>query len=294
MTVDEYIQKLTLEEKAALLQGWSTWTTREVKRLGIPAIFLSDGPHGLRKQAGTGDHLGLNASIPSTCFPTAATMANSWDTELGEELGRALGEEAAANDVNMVLGPGLNMKRSPLCGRNFEYYSEDPILAGRTAAAVTRGVQSKPGCGVTIKHFACNNQEDNRMGVDCRVSPRALREIYLLGFEIAVRNAAPKAIMTSYNVLNGVHTPNRRDLCTTVPREEWGFDGIIMTDWATTTPDGGSSPWMCAEVGNDLIMPGLPCDTEDIRKAVQSGQLSEEAVRSCAGRLIDLIAEFSK
>ena len=132
------------------------------------------------------------------------------------------------------------------------------------------------------------------MGVDCRVSPRALREIYLLGFEIAVRNAAPKAIMTSYNVLNGVHAPNRRDLCTTVPREEWGFDGIIMTDWATTTPDGGSSPWMCAAVGNDLIMPGLPCDTEDIRRAVQSGQLSEEAVRTCAGRMIDLIAEFSK
>ena len=139
MTVDEYIQKLTLEEKAALLQGWSTWTTREVKRLGIPAIFLSDGPHGLRKQAGTGDHLGLNASIPSTCFPTAATMANSWDTELGEELGRALGEEAAANDVNMVLGPGLNMKRSPLCGRNFEYFSEDPYLAGKMAAAYIRG-----------------------------------------------------------------------------------------------------------------------------------------------------------
>ena len=132
------------------------------------------------------------------------------------------------------------------------------------------------------------------MGVDCRVSPRALREIYLLGFEIAVRNAAPKAIMTSYNIVNGVHTPNRRDLCTTVPREEWGFDGIIMTDWATTTPDGGSSPWRCAEAGNDLIMPGLPCDVEDIRKAVQSGELSEEAVRTCAGRLIDLIAEFSK
>ena len=211
-----------------------------------------------------------------------------------EQVGGLIGREMKELGVTLWLAPGMNIHRNPLCGRNFEYYSEDPILAGRTAAAVTRGVQSRPGCGVTIKHFACNNQEDNRMGVDCRVSPRALREIYLLGFEIAVRNAAPKAIMTSYNVLNGVHTPNRRDLCTTVPREEWGFDGIIMTDWATTTPDGGSSPWMCAAVGNDLIMPGLPCDTEDIRRAVQSGQLSEEAVRACAGRMIDLIAEFSK
>ena len=132
------------------------------------------------------------------------------------------------------------------------------------------------------------------MGVECRVSPRALREIYLLGFEIAVRNAAPKAIMTSYNKVNGVHAPNRRDLCTTVPREEWGFDGIIMTDWATTTPDGGSSPWMCTEAGNDLIMPGLNCDVKDIHRAVKEGQLSEEAIRTCAGRMIDLIAEFSK
>ena len=204
-----------------------------------------------------------------TAFPVGTLIAQTWDTGCMEAFGQAVAEEMAEFRVDLWLAPGMNIQRNPLCGRNFEYYSEDPILAGRTAAAVTRGVQSKPGCGVTIKHFACNNQEDNRMGVDCRVSPRALREIYLRGFEIAVKTAAPKAIMTSYNKVNGVHAPNRRDLCTTVPREEWGFDGIIMTDWATTTPDGGSSPWMCAEAGNDLIMPGLNCDVKDIRRAAR-------------------------
>ena len=158
MNIKEKIDLLTLEEKAALLQGWSTWTTWDGSKKGIPPIFLSDGPHGLRKQAGAGDHLGLNASIPATCFPTAATMANSWDAELGEELGKALGEEAAANDVHMVLGPGLNMKRSPLCGRNFEYFSEDPYLAGKMGAAYVRGIQSK-GAAACPKHFAVNSRE---------------------------------------------------------------------------------------------------------------------------------------
>lgn len=291
------------------------------EKYGIRSLITADGPAGLRlqqryevcRETGKTYALGVYGSLENgflepmvhhenadvyyqycTAFPVGTLIAQTWDADCMEAFGQAVAEEMAEFRVDLWLAPGMNIQRNPLCGRNFEYYSEDPILAGRTAAAVTRGVQSRPGCGVTIKHFACNNQEDNRMGVDCRVSPRALREIYLLGFEIAVRNAAPKAIMTSYNVVNGVHAPNRRDLCTTVPREEWGFDGIIMTDWATTTPDGGSSPWMCAEVGNDLIMPGLPCDVEDIRKAVQSGQLSEEAIRSCAGRMIDLIAEFSK
>ena len=174
MELETILQTLTLEEKAALLQGWTTWTSREVKRLGIPSIFLSDGPHGLRKQEGAGDHLGLNASVPATCFPTAATMANSWDPALGEELGRALGEEAAAHGVHVVLGPGLNIKRSPLCGRSFEYFSEDPYLSGKMAAAYVRGIQSA-GPSACPKHFAVNSQELRRMCVDSVVDERTLR-----------------------------------------------------------------------------------------------------------------------
>ena len=176
MNVKELLSKLTLEEKAALLQGKTMWTTWDIPRVGLPSIFLSDGPHGLRKQAGPADNLGLNESIPATCFPTAATMANSWDPQLGEELGEYLGAEAAANDVNILLGPGLNIKRSPLCGRNFEYFSEDPYLAGKMAAAYIRGIQSK---GVTAcpKHFAANSQELRRMSTDSVVDERTLREI---------------------------------------------------------------------------------------------------------------------
>ena len=188
----------------------------------------------------------------------------------------------------------MNIQRNPLCGRNFEYYSEDPMLAGAAAAAVTAGVQSQVGCGVTIKHFAGNNQEDNRMGVDSRISPRALREIYLRNFEIAVKTAKPKAIMTSYNLINGVHSANSRELCTTVAREEWGFNGIIMSDWNTTVPEDGSTPWKCAAAGNDIIMPGNPQDSQNIRQAVKDGLLSEEAIRACAGRIIDLATELSE
>lgn len=178
MKIQEIIGKLTLEEKAALLQGWTTWTTREIKHLDVPAMFLSDGPHGLRKQAEKGDHLGLGASVPATCFPTAATMANTWNPALGEALGKALGEEAAASRVHMVLGPGLNIKRSPMCGRDFEYFSEDPYLAGKMAAAYVRGIQST-GAAACPKHFAVNSQELRRMSMNSVVDERALREIYL-------------------------------------------------------------------------------------------------------------------
>ncbi|MCI5485833.1 MAG: glycosyl hydrolase, partial [Clostridiales bacterium] len=219
MSVDAYIQKLTLEEKAALLQGWSTWTTWDGSKKGIPAIFLADGPHGLRKQAGAGDHLGLNASVPATCFPTAATMANSWDETLGEELGRALGEEAAANDVHVVLGPGLNMKRSPLCGRNFEYFSEDPYLAGKMGAAYVRGIQ-RNGASACPKHFAVNSQELRRMAMDSVVDERTLREIYLTAFEIAVKEGGAKAIMSSYNQVNGTYANENAHLLTEILRGE--------------------------------------------------------------------------
>lgn len=291
------------------------------KKYGVKALITADGPAGLRLRQsyevnritdrvydvsvfGSLENGFLepmehhkNADVYyqyCTAFPVGTALAQTWDVSLMCRFGEAVAEEMEEFRVDLWLAPGLNIQRNPLCGRNFEYYSEDPVLSGITAGAVTLGVQSRPGCGVTLKHFACNNQEDNRTGVDCRVSQRTLREVYLRNFEIAVKTAAPKAIMTSYNLINGVHTPNRRDLCTTVVREEWGFDGILMTDWATTTPECGSIPWMCAAAGNDLIMPGLPCDMEDIRRAVRDGRLSEEAVRTCAGRMIDLIAEFTR
>ena len=198
MKHEELLLKLTLEEKAALLSGKTVWQTRDIPRFKIPSVFLSDGPHGIRRQAGSGDHLGLNASLKATCFPTAAAIANSWDPELGEEIGKALGEEAAAQNVNIVLGPGLNIKRSPLCGRNFEYFAEDPYLAGKMAAAYIRGIQSQ-GVYACPKHFAVNSQEERRMAMNAVVDERTLREIYLTGFEIAVREGNAKAIMTSYN-----------------------------------------------------------------------------------------------
>ena len=191
--------------------------------------------------------------------------------------------------VDLWLAPGMNIQRNPLCGRNFEYFSEDPLLTGVLAAAVTQGVQSRPGCGVTIKHFACNNQEDNRMGVDACISEKALREIYLRGFEIAVKESAPAAVMSSYNLLNGVHAANSRDLCTVLAREEWGFQGVIMSDWNTTVPADGSIPWKCAAAGNDIIMPGNIRDDENIRQAYMRGELTEETIRECAGRIIALV-----
>ena len=271
MEINEYIQQLKLEEKAALLQGWSTWTTREVKRLGIPAIFLSDGPTGLRKQAGAGDHLGLNASVPATCFPTSATMANSWDLELGEQLGQALGEEAAANDVHVVLGPGLNMKRSPLCGRNFEYFSEDPYLAGKMAAAYIKGIQSK-GPSACPKHFAVNSQELRRMAMDSVVDERTLREIYLTGFEIAVQEGHAQSIMSSYNMVNGEYANENYHLLTEILRNEWGFDGFVVTDWG-----GDNEHTEGVRAGSNLVMPvpGPGCAI-GLVEDVKAGKISEK------------------
>ena len=221
-------------------------------------------------------------------------MAQSWNRQLLKEFGEMIAEEMEKFGVNLWLAPGMNIHRNPLCGRNYEYYSEDPYLTGMLAAAVTRGVQSKPGCGVTIKHFACNNQEDNRMGVDSRVSERALREIYLRGFEIAVKEGNPVSIMTSYNLVNGVHAANSKDLCVTVARKEWGFDGAIMSDWNTTVPEDGSTPWKCAAAGNDIIMPGNPDDDKNILQAYKEGKLTEEEIRSCAEHLITMISRVNQ
>ena len=224
----------------------------------------------------------------ATGIPIGTLLAQSFDPELLERVGAMVGGEMQEFGVAWWLAPGLNIHRNPLCGRNFEYYSEDPLVAGVMAAAITRGVQSVPGVGTTIKHYACNNQEDNRLGSNSVVSERALREIYLRGFEIAVKSSQPMCIMTSYNLINGLHTPNSRDLNTVVARGEWDFKGIIMTDWTTTTA-GGSSPHGCALAGNDLIMPGHGIDVEDIKAALASGDLPRETARECCARLFEVI-----
>ena len=285
----DLLEKMTIEEKAAILSGKTVWETRNVDRLGIPSIFCSDGPHGIRKQAGEGDHLGLNESIPATCFPTAATIANSWDESLGEEIGKALGEEANVQNVNVLLGPGLNIKRSPLCGRNFEYFSEDPYLAGKMAASYVRGIQSQ-GVSACPKHFAVNSQELRRMATDSVVDERTLREIYLTGFEIAVKEGHAKAIMSSYNQVNGEYANENKHLLQDILRDEWGFDGIVITDW------GGSNDHVKGvAAGSNLEMPapGLG-SAREILEAVEQGTLSMKELDSCVDQMLDAILTLSR
>lgn len=278
------IEKMTLEEKTAVLSGKNTWETRAVKRLEIPSIALSDGPHGIRKQAGAGDHLGLNASLPATCFPTAATIANSWDEGLGEALGQALGEEAAAQGVDILLGPGLNIKRSPLCGRNFEYFSEDPYLAGKMAASYVRGIQSR-GVHACPKHFAVNSQELRRMAMNAVVDERTLREIYLTGFEIAVKEGGARSIMTSYNQVNGTYANENKHLLQDILRGEWGFGGLVVTDWG-----GSNSHTAGVEAGSDLEMPSPGLDSaRELAAAVLEGRLAEDDLDSCVDRLLEAV-----
>ena len=284
---------MTLEEKAGMCSGLDFWHLKEVEHLGIPKVMVSDGPHGLRKQDEKGDHLGINDSIKAVCFPPAVLSACSFDRSLMEAMGETIGREAQANDVSVVLGPAVNIKRSPLCGRNFEYYSEDPLLAGMMAAAMTLGVQKVPGCGTTIKHFACNNQEDNRMGSDSILSERALREIYLKGFEIAVKDAQPMSIMTSYNLINGVHAANCYDTCTKAARDEWGFAGAIMTDWTTTNVQiqGECTAAGCMRAGNDMVMPGLPEDHENIKKELADGTLTMAELKRCIYNTVNIVLQ---
>ena len=287
------VSQMTLEEKAGMCSGLDFWHLKSVERLGIPEVMVSYGPHGLRKQDDKGDHLGMNDSIKAVCFPPAALSACSFDRELMESMGETIGREAQANDVSVVLGPAVNIKRSPLCGRNFEYYSEDPLLAGMMAAAMTLGVQKVPGCGTTIKHFACNNQEDNRMGSDSILSERALREIYLKGFEIAVKDAQPMSIMTSYNLINGVHAANCYDTCTKAARDEWGFAGAIMTDWTTTNVQiqGECTAAGCMRAGNDMVMPGLPEDHENIKKELADGTLTMAELKRCIYNTVNIVLQ---
>ncbi len=269
----EMIGKMTLEEKASLLSGGGLFRSKEIERLGIPAMNFADGPHGVRKQAGSNDHLGLNASLPATCYPTASAIANSWDEGLAEELGSYLGKEASSQGVNMLLGPGLNIKRSPLCGRNFEYFSEDPYLSGKIAAAFIRGMQSE-GISACPKHYAVNSQETLRMHSDSVIDERTLHEIYLTAFEIAVKESNPLGLMTSYNRVNGVYASEHPHLLNDILTEQWGFKGVVVTDW------GGSNDRVeAARAGGHLEMPTTRGDSDrEIVAAVRAGRLDEARV----------------
>ncbi|HEY5857862.1 MAG TPA: glycoside hydrolase family 3 C-terminal domain-containing protein [Aldersonia sp.] len=271
---------LSLEQKASLTSGGDFWHTQAVA--DIPAVMLTDGPHGLRKQATSADALGLGNSVPATCFPPAVALASSWDENLVDRVGAAVGAEAHAENVAVVLGPGVNIKRSPLCGRNFEYFSEDPFLTGRLGAALVHGLQSQ-GVGASVKHFAVNNQESDRMRVSADVDERTLREIYLPAFEHIVRTAAPRTVMCSYNKINGTYASENRWLLTELLRDEWGFEGLVVSDW------GAVNDRVAALVaGLDLEMP--PSGTDDeIVAAVRSGALDEQVLDRAVARVLDLV-----
>ncbi|MDY4486992.1 MAG: glycoside hydrolase family 3 C-terminal domain-containing protein, partial [Candidatus Limivicinus sp.] len=277
------VSQMTLEEKASLCSGKNFWESTAVERLGVHSFMLTDGPHGLRKQAGEADHLGQNASVPATCFPPAAATACSFDPELMERMGQAMGDECRAEKVSVLLGPAANIKRSPLCGRNFEYFSEDPLLTGEIAAGLIRGIQSR-NVGACMKHYLANNQERARVSSDSVVDERALREIYLAGYETAVKKARPWTLMCSYNKINGTYASDNKRLMTDVPRGEWGFEGAIMTDWGAM-----NDRVEAIKAGLDLEMPG-PCDGNDalIVQAVREGRLTEEQVDVCAVRVTEL------
>ena len=278
------IKQMTLEEKASLCSGLSFWCTKGVDRLGIPSIMVSDGPHGLRKQDEKADHLGMYHSVPATCFPTAAALACSWDRELLEKVGVALGKECQAEQVSIILGPGVNIKRSPLCGRNFEYFSEDPYLTGELAASHIAGVQSQ-GVGTSIKHFAVNNQEEKRLVIDAIVDERTLREIYLTGFEIAVNRSKPWTVMCSYNRLNGVYCSENEYLLTDILRDEWGYEGFVVSDWGAVNDRVEG-----LKAGLELEMPSSGgIGDRKIVEAVRNGELCESILDRAVERLLNII-----
>ncbi len=286
--ISKIIEQMTLEEKASLCSGSDFWHTQAIERLGIPAVMLSDGPHGLRKQEGEGDHLGLNESIQAVCFPAACALACSFDTELAGEVGKTLGEECQAEDLSVLLGPAVNIKRSPLCGRNFEYFSEDPLLAGKMAAAYIRGVQSWD-VGTSVKHFAANNQEYRRMTCSSEVDERTLREIYFPAFEIAVKEAQPKTIMCSYNKINGTYSADNEWLLNKVLREEWGFEGYVVTDWGAV-----SDRVRGIRAGLDLEMPSSGgVNDARIISAVKNGTLDEALLDQTVERILNVVFSYA-
>ncbi len=283
------IEQMTLEEKAAFLSGKSEWESRNYDRLNIPSIFLSDGPNGVRKQEGEGDHLGLHESVKATCFPPSATVANSWDVTLAERIGTALGEEASALNVDILLGPGINIKRSPLCGRNFEYYSEDPYLSGKLGAGYVRGVQSQ-GVYACPKHFAANSQELRRMAMNAVVDERTLREIYLTAFEIVMKEADAHVIMSSYNQVNGTYANENEHLLNEILRGEWGFDGMVVSDWG-----GSNDAVSAAKAGSNLEMPNPGFDSaRQIVRAVKEGRLEESVLDQRVDELLTVFLDLAE
>lgn len=285
LDVEAVLGNLTLEEKAALSIGGDIWHTAAIERLGIESIMVSDGPHGLRAQFETGEQVGIGDSVPATCFPTASALASSWNPDLVRRVGEAIGREALAYQVSVVLGPGVNMKRSPLCGRNFEYLSEDPYLAGVLAAAMVEGIQSQ-GIGTSLKHFAANNQETDRMRVSAEVDPRTLREIYLPAFERVVKQAPPWTVMCSYNKINGTYASQHHWLLTELLRDEWGYDGLVVSDWGAVH----DRPAALA-AGLDLEMPPqLGRSDVAVVEAVRSGALAEADLDRTVRRVLQLAA----
>ncbi|NLG96086.1 MAG: glycosyl hydrolase [Chloroflexi bacterium] len=284
--IQKLVSELTLEEKASLCSGLNFWYLKGIERLGIPSIMVTDGPHGLRKQAGAADHVGLNESVPATCFPTAAALAATWNRDLVYQVGVALGEECRQEKVSVILGPGANIKRSPLCGRNFEYFSEDPYLSGEMAKSHINGVQSQ-GVGASLKHFAVNNQETRRMTTDSVVDERALREIYLAGFEIAVKEAQPWTVMCAYNRINGTYASDHRELMTGILKEEWGHQGLVVSDWGAM-----NEPVEALRAGVELEMPGTNSGSDArIVAAVRAGKLDEAALDRAVERILTLICK---
>lgn len=282
--IKKLIAEMSLEEKADLCSGLDFWHTKGIERLGIPSIMLTDGPHGLRKQKASADHLGLFDSVPATCFPSAAGLATSWDRELVRRVGVALGEECQAEDVSILLGPGANIKRSPLCGRSFEYFSEDPYLSSELAAAHIEGVQSQ-GVGTSLKHFAANNQEHRRMTTNAVIDERTLREIYLASFEGAVKKAQPWTVMCSYNQLNGKYCSENERLLTDILKKEWGHEGFVVSDWGAVNE---RSEGLLA--GLELEMPSSGgAGTRKIVEAVRSGRLPEPKLDEAVERLLRII-----
>lgn len=279
----DIISKMSLDEKVSLLSGRNFWETQGYPKLGIPSVFLSDGPNGLRKQAAAADQLGLHPSVPATCFPTSASSANSWDPALLYQVGQTIGEEARIEHVSVLLGPGINMKRNPRCGRNFEYFSEDPYLAGKLAASYIQGVQSN-GIASCVKHFACNDQETLRLASDSIVDERALREIYLTAFEIAIKEGHAGAIMSAYNLLNTVYCNENNHLLQDILRKEWGYTGIIVTDWG-----GDNDRVKGLLASNELEMPSTIGETNlDVKAAILNGTINESVVDEAIDRQLDL------
>lgn len=282
MNISNLIEKMTLEEKAALCTGATPWTTTAVERLGVPEMTVADGPHGVRHAADVNNLVA--ASLPATCFPTASCTASTWDVDLLREMGQALAEECIALKVDVVLGPGTNMKRSPLGGRNFEYFSEDPYLAGQVAAAFIEGVQSK-GVGTSLKHYAVNNQEFRRMTISAELDERTLREIYLSAFETAVKKAKPWTVMCAYNKVNGSYCSENHKLLTEILKEEWGFEGLVVSDWGAVHDRVAS-----LQAGLDLEMPGpKPRRTKAVVEAVRSGKLDESVLNEAVRRILEIV-----